>query len=248
MWAGSQRLAALRFAVLLALFLGQLRPVRGRVLLGLDELRHQRQHAAVTVGHHRRREHRMEVLLALVGPDMADRALRTADRVRAVDLDAVQGHQQATAETLERGQGTLLADGVEAEREEVGKAVGVQPVQQVTNAVVTWDGLHTEERVAIGAGALLLHAALEFQEGRGLEKEGRQGAGSGVAEVVAGVSAAPGIRQGGSGSSEGIQQAVQNMFHSSCIDRTESLCQLRLPQKQSPINRENLKMGTEIPK
>ena len=132
--------SAYALAVLLALFLGQLRPVRGRVLLGLDELRIS--DAAVTVGHHRRREH-LEVLLALVGPDMADRALRTADRVRAVDLDAVQGHQQATAETLERGQGTLLADGVEAEREEVGKAVGVQPVQQVTNAVVTWDGLHT---------------------------------------------------------------------------------------------------------
>ncbi len=53
-------------AVLLALFLGQLRQVCRRILL--NELRHQRQDAVVAVGDDRRREHLMEVLLGLVGP------------------------------------------------------------------------------------------------------------------------------------------------------------------------------------
>ena len=45
----------------------------------------------------------MEVLLGLVGPDVADGALRAADRVRAVDLEAVERDQQAAAEALEGG-------------------------------------------------------------------------------------------------------------------------------------------------
>ena len=61
----------------------------------------------------------MEVLLGLVGADMADRTLGTADRVRAVNLDAVQGDQQTPAEALERLQGALLAQRVEAQREEL---------------------------------------------------------------------------------------------------------------------------------
>ncbi len=68
---GQPALGGVAFAVLLALFLGQFRLVRRRVLLGLDELRHERQDAVVAVGDDRRREHRMEVLLGLVVPDMA---------------------------------------------------------------------------------------------------------------------------------------------------------------------------------
>ena len=133
---------------------------------------------------------------------------------------------QAAVETLEGGQRAVLADGIEAEREQLGEALGVHAIEQVADAVIARDGLHAEERVAIGAGALLLHAALEFQKGRGLEEEDRQGAGSGVAEGVARVAAAPGIRQRDSGSAEGVQQSVQNMFHSSCFVGAECLCQL----------------------
>ncbi len=68
---GQPALGGVALVVLLALFLGQFRLVRRRVLLGLDELRHERQDAVVTVGDDRRREHRMEVLLGLVVPDMA---------------------------------------------------------------------------------------------------------------------------------------------------------------------------------
>ena len=168
----------------------------------------------------------MEVLRALLGPDMAYGALRAVDRVRAVDLDAVQSDQQAAVEALEGGQCAVLADGSEAKREQVGAAVRVQPVEQVADAVIARDGLHAEERVAIGAGVLLLHAALEFQKGRGLEEEDRQGTGSGIADGIARVAAAPRIRQRDSGSAEGVQQSVQNMFHSSCFVGAECVCQL----------------------
>ena len=94
---GQPALGGVALAVLLALFLGLFRRVRRWTLLGLDERRYQRQDEAVAVGDHRRREHRTEALLALVGPDMAGGALR------AVDLDAVRGDEQAAAETLERG-------------------------------------------------------------------------------------------------------------------------------------------------
>ena len=100
---GQPALGGVALAVLFALLLGQFRLVCRRVLLGLHELRHQRQDAVVAVGDDRRREHRMEVLLGLVGPDVADGALRAADRVRAVDLEAVERDQQAAAEALEGG-------------------------------------------------------------------------------------------------------------------------------------------------
>ena len=139
---------------------------------------------------------RSKALLGLVGPDMADGALRAADRVRAVDLDAVKRDEQAAAEALERGEGTLLADGAEAEGEQLGEAVGVHTVEQIADPVGAGDGLHAEERVAIGAGGFPLHAPLEFEEGGGLEEGDREGAGSGVGGVVALVAAPARIRIG----------------------------------------------------
>ncbi len=64
---------------------------------------------------------------------MADGALRAADRVRAVKLDAVESDEQAAAEAFERGEGTLLADGAETEGEQFGEAVGVHTVKQIAD-------------------------------------------------------------------------------------------------------------------
>ena len=69
-------LGGVALAVLLALILGQFGPLGGGVLLGLDELRHQRDDAVVAVGDDGRRQHAVEVLRGLVLADMADGALR----------------------------------------------------------------------------------------------------------------------------------------------------------------------------
>ena len=231
---GQPALGGVALAVLLALLLGQVRLVRGRVLLGLDELRHERQDAVVAVGDDRRREHRMEVLLGLVSPDMAGRALRAADRVGAVDLDAVQSDEQAAAEALEGGEGALLADGVEAEGEQVGEQSGVRTVEQIADAVVAGDGLHAEEGVAVGAGGVLLHAALELEEGGSLEEEGGEGAGSGVGEGVALVGAATGIGQARGGLAEAVQEGIENGGH---IVSSKAAPAKSSPQKLVPCSR-----------
>ena len=101
---------------------------------------------------------------------------------------------------------------------------GVQAVEQIADPVVAGDLLHAEERVAIGAGGCLLHAPLEFEEGGGLQEEHREGAGSSVGGGVARVAAPAGIRQRSAGPAEGVQQTVQNIVHSSCIEQCESLC------------------------
>ena len=160
-------LGGVALAVLLALILGQFGPLGGGVLLGLDELRHQRADAVVAVGDDGRRQHAVEVLRSLVLADMADGALRATDGVGAVDLDAVEGDGQAAAEAFEGGEGALRAQGVEALGEEVGEQVGVEAVEEVADLVVTGDGLHAEEGVTVGAAGLFLHAALEVEEGGG---------------------------------------------------------------------------------
>ena len=126
----------------------------------------------------------MEVLLALVGADVADRTLSTADRVRAVNLDAVQGDQETAAEALERLQGALLAHRVEAQREELAEGLRREAFQQIPNLVVAGVVLHAEQGLTIGVGVFLLHAALEAQEGGGLHEKYREGAGDGVAGVA----------------------------------------------------------------
>ena len=115
-----------------------------------------------------------------------------------MDLDAVQSDEQAATEELERGKGASLADSVEAGREQVGEAIGGQPIEQIPDSVVTRDGLHTNECVAMGTGLFPLHAAQEPQTARSLEKEHREGAGSGIDEGN-GIVAAPAIGQGRGG-------------------------------------------------
>ena len=79
----------------------------------------------------------MEVLLGLVGADVTDRALGTADRVRAVNLDAVQGDQEAAAEALERLQGALLAQGLETLWEELAEGLRRDAIEQIPDVGIT---------------------------------------------------------------------------------------------------------------
>ena len=140
---------------------------------------------------------------SIVWKYLGPHGLRAADGVRAVDLDAVEGDEQAAAEALERGEGTLL---------QVGEAIGVHTVEQIADPVVAGD-VHAEEGVAVGAGGLLLHAALELEEGGSLEEEGGEGARGGVGDGVALVGAAAGIGQTRGGLAEAVQQGIENRGH-----------------------------------
>ena len=102
----------------------------------------------------------------------------------------------------------MLADRVEAEREQLSEAVRADPVEQIADAVIAGDGLDAEEHVAIGAGGYLLHAALELQKRRSPDEEDPEGAGSAVGEGVTLVAAAAGIGQGGRRAADGVQQAT----------------------------------------
>ena len=201
-------LGGIALAVLLAGLLGQFRPAGGRVLLRLDELPHERQHTVVAGGDDARREHRVEVRLGLVAADVARRALPAANGIRAVNLDAVESDEQAASETQEGLEGAFVAQGVETAREEVAEGIGSDAVEQVTDLVVTRDLLHVEEGLAVRTGGLLLHAALEVEEGGGLQEEQGEGAGRGVGQGVALVASVTGIGQGGDRLAEGGQEGL----------------------------------------
>ena len=106
------------------------------------------------------------------------------------ELDPAASAGQAAAEAFEGGEGALRAQGVEALGEEVGEQVGGEAGEEVADLVVTGDGLHAEEGVTVGAAGLFLHAALEVEEGGGLEEEGSEGAGGGIGDGIALVGAA----------------------------------------------------------
>ena len=135
-----------------------------------------------------------------------------------MDLDAVEGDGQAAAEAFEGGQGALRAQGVEALGEELGEEVGVEAIKEVANLVVTGDGLHAEEGVTVEAAGLFLQAALEVEEGGGLEEEGSEGAGGGIGDGIALVGAAAGIREGGGGLAEVVQEGIENAGHILCSE------------------------------
>ena len=243
---GDPTLGGVAFAVLLADLLGEFRPAGGRVLLRLHELPHERQHTVVAVGDDARREHRVEVLLGLVVADVAGRALGTADRVRAMNLDAVQGDEQAASETQEGLEGALVAQGVKAQWEEVAEGIGSDAVEQVADLVVAGNALDAEEGLAVGAGGLLLHAALEVEEGGGLQEEEGEGAGSGVRQRVALVATRTGIRQGrpSGGRRPGgiLKHSAYFMF------REAALCQLWVGRIRSPTALENHTSDLQNPK
>ena len=193
---GQPALGSVALAILFALVFGQVGPVRGGVVLGLDEQRHEREDAVVAVGDDGGREHGMEELLGFVLADMAGRALLAMDGVRAMELDSVEGDEEAAVEAQEGLEAPLVADGVEAEGEEVGEEGGVETVEQIPNLIVTRDLADTEEGVTVGAGRLLVHVALEVEEGGGLEEERGEGAGRGIGDGVALVGAGTGVGAG----------------------------------------------------
>ena len=71
--------------------------------------------------------------------------------------------------------------------------------------------LEAEEGVAVGTGGLVEHAALEIQEGRGLEEQGGEGAGGGIEDGVALVGAAPEAGQGGGDRIKAVQNRIEEM-------------------------------------
>ena len=79
----------------------------------------------------------------------------------------------------------------------VGEVLGVVTVQEISDLTVTRNLAGTEKGVAVGAGGLLVHAALEVEQGGGLDEEAGKGAGSGIVDGVALVEAGAGVGQGG---------------------------------------------------
>ena len=126
----------------------------------------------------------------------------------------------------------MVADGVEAEGKQVGEAGGVEIVEQIPDRIVTRNLADAEEGAAVRAGGLLVHVALEFEEGGGLEEKRGEGAGSGIGDGIALVGAGPGVRQGGSGLLEAVQQGLE---HSGIGNRGHILCLKALPAKSSPL-------------
>ncbi len=80
----------------------------------------------------------MEELLGFVLADMAGGALLAMDRVRALELDAVEGDAHAPAETQE---------GVPDSANSAGSSSSA-------HVIVTGNLAHAEQRVAVGAGGL----------------------------------------------------------------------------------------------
>ena len=228
---GQPALGSVALAILLALVFGPVGPVGGGVVLGLHEQRQEREDAVVAVGDDGGREHGMEELLGFVLADMARRALLAMDGVRAMELDSVEGDEEAAVEAQEGLEAPLVADGVEAEGEEVGEEGGVETVEQIPNLIVTRDLADAEEGVAVGAGRLLVHAALEVEEGGGLEEERGEGAGRGIGDGVALVGAGTGVGQGGGGLLEAVQKGLE---HSGIGNGGHTLCLKAVPAKSSP--------------
>ena len=180
------------------------------LVLGLDEVRHQEQGAVVAVGDDGGGEQNVEVLFGLVLADMAGRALLAVDGIGAMELDPVERDGEAAVEAQESVEGTVVAGGLQAVSEQGGEVVGVVAIEKIANGVVTRNGLDPEQGLTIGTGGLLLHAALEVEEGERLEEERREGTGSGVGDAVALVRPAAGIGQGGGGLAEAGEERLKD--------------------------------------
>ena len=207
--AGQPALGGVAFTVLFLDLLGEFGAAGGRVLLGLDEGGQERQHAVLAVGDDGRREHGVEALHGLVSAHVAGRALFATAGIRAtMHQDAVERDQEATAEAFKGLEGAFLAQGVEAQREELAEGIGSDAVEQVADLVVVGDVADAEESLAVGEGGLVLNAALEIEERRGLEEEQKEGAGSGLGDGVALVASVAGIGPGGGALGEGGQERL----------------------------------------
>ena len=82
------------------------------------------------------------------------------------------------------------------------RVFGGEAVKQIADLGIAGDRLHAEEGVTVGTGGLCLHAALEAEEGGGLEEEGSKGAGGGIGDGIALVGAAAGVGERGGGLAE----------------------------------------------
>ena len=222
---GQPALGGVAFAVLLAFFVGAV--VVG-VVLGLDKVGHQGQGAVVAVGDDGRGEHDVEVLLGFVLADMAGRTLVAVDGIRTLQLNAVKSDGHAPVEAQEGIEGAVVAGGLQAVGKQGGEVVGVVAIEEIANGVVARNVLDTEQGLAIGASGLLLHAALEVEEGGGLEEEGGESTGGGVGKAVALVGAGPGIRQGGGDLAESVEERLKDG------NGGHTLCLKAVPEKSSP--------------
>ena len=133
------------------------------------------------------------------------------DFVGLVELDAIQRDEEAAIQAQEGGAGTVLGEGVEAGGEERVEGLGGAAVEQVADAVVGRDALDAEQGLAVGAGLLVLHAALEGEEGGGLQEEGSACTGGAVGDRELLVAAAPGIGECGGGLAEAGQQRIEGL-------------------------------------
>ncbi len=97
--------------------------------------------------------------------------------------------------------------------------------------IVTRNLADAEERAAVGAGGLLVHAALEVEEGGELEEERGEGAGSGIGDVVALVGAGTWVGHGGGGLVEAVQKGLER---SGIGNGWHILCLKAVPTKLSP--------------
>ena len=203
---GQPALGGVAFAVLLAVGVGA--AVVG-VVLGLDEVRQQGQGAVVAVGDEGGCEHGVEVLHGFVLADRAGGAVVAVDGIGALELDAVESDGEAAVEAQEGIEGTLVAGGLQAVGKQGGEVVGVVASEEIPDVVVARNVRDPEQGLAIGASGLLQHAALEVEEGGGLEEEGGEGAGGSIGEAVALVGAGPGIGQGGGDLAESVEDGIQ---------------------------------------
>ena len=95
-------------------------------------------------------------------------------------------------------------------RKRFGEVFGVVTVEEISDLTVTRNHAGTEEGVAVGAGGLHVHAALEVEKGGGLEEEAGEGAGSAIGDGVALAGAGAGVGQGGCDPAEVVQKGIEH--------------------------------------
>ena len=143
-----------------------------------------------------------------VSPDTA-RLLKHKLMLVMVERDAgrkLEGEVQVDDACL-GGEGALVAEGVGAEREGDVEGAGVG---QVADAVVGGDALDAEQGMAVGAGLLVLYAALEGEGGGILQEEAGESAGDGGGDRELLVIAAAGIGESGGGVAEAGWHGIED--------------------------------------
>ncbi len=102
---GQPALGGIAFAVLLAV-VGRALVVG--VVLGLDEVRHERDGAVAAIGHDGGCEHAVKILEGLLLADMAGGTQLAVEGIGALELRAVQRNGEGVVEAQEGGQGAVV--------------------------------------------------------------------------------------------------------------------------------------------